>query len=236
MIEILYSFFAGLLTFLSPCVLPLLPSYLAYVGGLKVMQKDRIDDASRRKLLLHVVLFILGFSLVFISLGFAGSLLSKLIVSYREGFRIVAGSLLIFLGLLTLDLIPFTPLYKHLSLSVKDRGGGIVGSFVLGFTFGASWSPCVGPALSSVLIVSLGSENTLSAIIPLLSFSMGLGVPFFVSALIFDRILKYFSVIKGFARFSKAALGFLLILFGAILLTGLHVKLTKGFLRALSFF
>lgn len=232
--ETLYAFFAGLLTFFSPCVLPLLPSYLAYIGGLKVI--DGSSNQERMRMILHVLFFILGFSLVFTSFGFAGSLLSKILVSYKTELRIISGGMLVFLGLLTLDLIPLLPLYRHLFLTVKERNAGVISSLILGFSFAASWSPCIGPALSSVLIISLGSEDTISALLPLLFFSAGLAIPFFLSSLLFDRVLVHFSLLKGFTKIAKLILGFLLIIFGLFLLSGLHQRFIQEFLRVLNSF
>ncbi len=231
--NLFYSFLAGLFSFFSPCLLPLLPSYLVYIGNISSFSTFQSE---KKSLIYHTLFFIAGFSSVFASFGALGSLIGKLLIGYKTYILIIGGTVLVIFGLFTMGLLNLPFLVRQIGIDLKERPQGLAGSFLVGITFGLGWSPCIGPALSSVLFLSLTSEKTSEAVIPPLFYSLGLGVPFFVSALLVDVLLKHFAKIGTFAKYGKLILGFLLIVIGVALITGHYVELTLRLSKLQRFF
>ena len=220
-VSVLIAFSAGLLSFISPCVLPLVPSYITYITG--VSFKELTDAEARAKLrwttIFHSLLFIMGFSMVFILMGASASYLGQLLARYQYWIMKVGGVLIIILGIHFTGIIrlPFLEMEKRFEL--KKRPLGYVGSFLVGIVFAAGWTPCIGPILSTILLYASTTKNFTTGILLLTVYSMGLGVPFFLSSLAFNLFLSTFERIKRYMRVVTMVSGFFLIAIGILFLT-----------------
>jgi len=233
-IGLLVAFTAGLLSFLSPCVLPLVPSYIGFLTGMTAG-----EVSSRRHLaLLHALLFVLGFSLIFILLGASATALGKALMLYREWIMRVGGVLIILFGLVCLNVIKIGFLTQERRWHLEDKPVGFLGSALVGIAFGAGWTPCIGPILGSVLGLA-ATEGDLSRGILLLSvYSAGLAIPFLLAALALDRFFDWFQGFRKYLPWVQRISGILLIIVGILMLTGSFTRmaswlqqLTPSFLR-----
>ena len=217
----LLSFLEGIITFISPCLLPMLPIYITYFTG----QDEKSDT------LKNAAGFVLGFSLVFILLGaFAGSL-GSLLLRHQAAVNIVTGLAIVILGLNFLEVlrIPFLNTTKRLQF--RKLKSGFFSSVVFGVVFSIGWTPCVGAFLGSALMLAAGSGETLKGILLLAAYSLGLGIPFILSALLIERLKSGFDFIKKHYKLVNAISGLILVLSGIMMMTGLFGRL----LAALSF-
>lgn len=211
------AFISGLLSFFSPCILPLVPSYLIFISGITFDDYTELQSKKYRKIvLIHSLAFILGFSFVFVVLGISSSALGKLLSNYQVYVTRIGGFILIILGLYYLDLVKIPFLNREKVFHLKKKPFGLFGSFIIGITFSLGWTPCVGPALSSILIIASTTEDIWEGVYLLGIYSLGLAIPFLVSALIFDQLFgllkKYISIVK----YSMKVLGVLFILIGVL--------------------
>jgi len=220
-ISVLIAFSAGLLSFVSPCVLPLIPSYITYITG--VSFKELAESGARAKVrwttISHSLLFIMGFSTIFIVLGASASYLGQLLIRYQYWLMKGGGVLIIILGIQFTGIInlPFLQMERRFELRKKPLG--YVGSFLVGIVFAAGWTPCVGPILSTILLYASTSKSFATGVLLLTVYSMGLGVPFFLSSLAFNSFLSAFERIKQYMRVVTIISGFFLIGIGILLLT-----------------
>ena len=219
-ISILIAFTAGLLSFASPCVLPLVPSYITYITG--VSFQDLTSEETRKKLkwatLVHSLLFILGFSTVFILMGASASYLGQLLSRYQYWIVKIGGVLIILLGIhFVLQIFPFLQIEKRIHFEKKSLG--YLGSFLVGIVFAAGWTPCIGPILSAILIYASTSQNMTTGIALLAAYSMGLGIPFLVASLAFNLFLSAFRKMQRYMRVIIFVSGFFLIAIGILILT-----------------
>ncbi len=230
------AFGAGLASFLSPCVLPLIPSYLSYITGLSVEELSR--DASARKSLrqvsLHAILFIVGFSAVFMILGASASALGKLFLQYQTGVRRAGGVLILFLGAYLAGFLKVGFLSREKKLSLPNHPTGWFGSFFVGAIFAFGWTPCVGPILGSILVLAGASQSLREGLLYLSVYSLGLGLPFFLSALAMNGFLSSFQRIKRYLHGIEVTSGLLLMAIGVALVTNTFVRLTYFLNQALS--
>lgn len=222
-ISLVMAFFAGVLTFLSPCVLPLIPAYISFITGVSINelivgQKEREKVTGR--ILLEIVLFIIGFSLVFILLGASASYLGKLLLTHIRLLRTVGGILVIFFGLYIAGgfQMGFLGYEKRIHLQMKPAN--IFGSLIVGIVFALGWTPCAGPILASILTYASAQEAVGKGILLLSSYSLGLGIPFLISGMAINLFLKSFRKVKKYLKFLSVVSGGLLILFGILILTG----------------
>lgn len=211
---------AGALSFLSPCVLPLFPSYLSFVTGLSLedMQAHR-GGGTRRRLAGSALLFILGFSLVFVSMGASFSLLGGLFYDHQRVIQTVGGILIALFGLQVAGWLRIPFLLRERRVELQSRPAGYLGAFLVGVTFAAGWTPCVGPILGSVLSLAGAAGTAGTGTVLLAAYSLGLGIPFFLSALAVDRFFTIFDRFKRFLPVLNTAAGVILILVGALLAT-----------------
>lgn len=224
------AFFAGLLSFLSPCVLPLIPVYLSFISG-ESLAEIREGKTGRMQLFLRSLCFVLGFTFVFVLLAllfgtgahFIGSSLPRIIMR-------VAGAVVILLGLnMIFDFIPF--LRGELKAQVPNKAVGFSKAFLFGMLFAAGWSPCIGPILSSILLFAAQSGNAVKSALLLGAYSLGLGLPFLLVGLFFDKaepLLKWF---KCHARAVKITAGLLIIFFGILMLTAGLASISIFFIK-----
>lgn len=232
--EITYwiAFTAGILSFASPCVLPLIPSYLTYITGLSFSQLDdeHPDAKVRLTVLLHSLCFILGFSVIFILLGAIAGIASSNIQMYlREGLGWVEkiGGLLIFLfGVHMTGLFHFGVLLGEKRVQLQQKPSGFAGTFVVGIAFAAGWTPCIGPILASILMVAASSGQVGEGVSLLTLYSLGLGLPFLLSGLLFHQFLTAFKRLRKYIRMIEIGTGVMLMAVGIMLMFNLLGRLT----------
>ena len=182
-ISLIAAFSAGLLSFVSPCVLPLVPSYISYITGLSV---EQLTDAServkfRKAIVVNSLLFIGGFSSVFIAFGASASFLGQILITHQDLIRRVGGALIIVFGLYLLGILNLTFLKMEQRYQFRNRPAGYLGSFLIGVAFAAGWTPCVGPVLGSILLYASTTDSLFSGVVLLTFYSLGLGLPLFLS-------------------------------------------------------
>ena len=220
------AFVAGVLSFLSPCVLPLVPSYLAYVGG-----STATGGARRALTLRNSLLFILGFSLVFIALGASASVLGGLLREHRRWLVVFGGVLVIFFGLVMLGAFKLPLLYRDARLRFGGDSSTPVGAVLLGMAFAAGWTPCIGPVLGGVLTLA-GEVGTLGyGVVLLFCYALGLAVPFFLAALALERFLGFSKSFRRHLVWVERAAGGLLVVAGVLMLTGTYTTLNAYLIR-----
>jgi len=234
-ISALIAFSAGLLSFVSPCVLPLVPSYLTYITGVSFKELSELKGKGKLRwsTTVHSLLFILGFSSVFILMGASASYLGQLLARYQDWIMKGGGILIILLGIHFTGIInlPFLQMEKRIELRKKPLG--YLGSFLVGIIFAAGWTPCIGPILSTILIYASTSKNFTTGIFLLVVYSMGLGIPFFLSSLAFNSFLLTFEKMKRFMRVITIASGVFLIIIGILILTDTFREI-NNYLNALT--
>jgi len=229
------AFSAGLLSFVSPCVLPLVPSYITYITG--VSFKELTDAETRSKLrwatIFHSLFFIMGFSLIFILMGASASYLGQLLTEYQSWIMKGGGVLIILLGIQFTGIIniPFLQMEKRFEMRRKPLG--YLGSFLVGMAFAAGWTPCIGPILSTILIYASTTKSFTTGILLLTYYSIGLGIPFFLSSLAFNSFLSAFDKIKRYMRVITIISGLFLIGIGILFLTDTF-KDINSYLNALT--
>ena len=228
-VSVLIAFSAGLLSFASPCVLPLVPSYITYITG--VSFKDLSEGESGRRLrwltISHSLLFILGFSLIFVLMGASASYLGQALIQYQSWIMKIGGVLIIILGIHFTGLVSIPFLQMERRFELKKKPMGYFGSFLVGIVFAAGWTPCVGPILSTILLYASTSKNFSTGIVLLAAYSMGLGIPFFIASLAFNTFLSAFDRIKRYMRVIMLVSGIFLILIGVLLITDLYSTLNN---------
>ena len=210
-------FLAGLVSFLSPCVLPLVPPYLGYLGGTTIdhmTAQKGLEDHIWRRVVLASLFFVLGFSTVFVSLGASASVLGQLIQTYRFELGIVAGVIIIIFGLHFLGVLRIPLLYSEARYQSNVDGASLLGAYVMGLAFAFGWTPCIGPILSTVLAVA-ANEATLGAGVRLLAvYSLGLGVPFILAAVAIRPFMGFMQRFRRHLGLMEKIMGVLLILTG----------------------
>jgi cytochrome c-type biogenesis protein len=214
------AFAAGLLSFLSPCVLPILPGYLSFMTGLTTTE---LSAGERRAsiVLIPSVLFVLGFSTVFVALGASASVLGSVLVEYRSAITIVAGVFVFAFGLLLTGVIRVPWLYGEARVDLeKTRRFGRGASYVMGMAFAAGWTPCVGPILGTILALAASSGGVVHGAALLLAYSLGLGVPFIATALLFGQLKGVLRWLNRHALIVNRVAGAILMVVGILIVTG----------------
>lgn len=209
------AFGAGLASFLSPCVLPLIPSYITFITG---MTLDDVPRA-RRVALVHALLFVLGFSLIFLALGASATLIGRLLVTYRVWISRVGGLLVLAFGLYLLGLFKLDAFARERRIHITDKPLGYLGTVVVGIAFGAGWTPCIGPILGAILTLAATRSSVAQGTALLAVYSLGLALPFLLTAFALDRFLVWFQRFRPFLVWVERISGILLILLGILLVT-----------------
>jgi cytochrome c-type biogenesis protein len=211
------AFISGLLSFFSPCILPLVPSYLIFISGITFDDYTGLQSRKYRKIvLIHSLAFILGFSFVFVALGISSSVLGRLLSNYQVYVMRIGGFILIILGLYYLDIVKIPFLNREKVFHLQEKPVGLFGSFIIGVTFSLGWTPCVGPALSSILIIASTTESIWGGIYLLGLYSLGLAIPFMISAFIFDQLFGLMKKFSSIVKYSMKILGVLFIIIGVL--------------------
>jgi cytochrome c-type biogenesis protein len=214
------AFLAGLVSFLSPCVLPLVPGYVSLISGVGVEQLKTQESQLLRKVMLNSVAFILGFSVVFITLGAVATEVSQMLSRYRSILAQIAGVVIILFGLHLTGVFKIKALYTDARLHSVKGGSTAWGAFVIGFAFAFGWTPCVGPVLTVILTFAAAQDSITKGIMLLAIYSMGLAVPFLLTALGVERFLKFYSRFRAHMHAIEVASGVLLIALGILLVLG----------------
>lgn len=214
-VGLLVSFSAGLLSFLSPCVLPLIPSYISFITGMSLDELPR----ARRTALVHSLLFIAGFTLIFLALGAAATTVGRALLAYRDWISRVGGVLIILFGLYLLGAFDVGILSRERRLHLATKPVGYLGTLLVGVAFGAGWTPCIGPILGSILIYTSSSADLGRGLLLLLTYSLGLAIPFLIASLAINRFLTAFARLRRHLVWISRAGGVLLIAIGLLLLT-----------------
>jgi cytochrome c-type biogenesis protein len=211
---IVLAFTAGLLSFLSPCVLPLIPSYVTFITGLSLEDVQR----SRRAALVHSLLFVLGFTLIFVALGASATVVGRLLVAYRIWITRVGGALVVLFGLYLLGVIRVAAFDRERRVHLANKPVGYLGTVLVGVAFGAGWTPCLGPILGAILTYTAASADLATGLPLLLAYSFGLALPFLLAAVAVERFLSAVTRIRPYlARVSQIS-GVLLIVVGVMMM------------------
>lgn len=213
------AFLAGIVSFLSPCVLPLVPGYLSYVAGTS-LETLRDSGRSRLQALSYAACFVLGFSAVFIAFGASATALGGLLLSWRYELGIVAGIVVLLFGLHLAGLLPLHWLEREARFHTEVRGGRVVGAFLLGLAFAFGWTPCIGPVLGVILTMSASTADLQTGTALLAVYSMGLGLPFLLAALFTDVLLERLRQLSRTGRRLQQVAGVLLAVAGMLMITG----------------
>jgi len=212
------AFLAGMASFLAPCVLPLVPAYLSYLSGYTVTAAETVDAKTRSHVVMHALSFALGFTIIFVLLGTAAGALGRLVRG--DWLRYPGGALMIVFGLTLTGALHISLFERQSQLSVKRRTDwGYTSSLLTGLAFGAGWTPCVGPVLSSILVLSADQATLLRGLLLLLAYSAGMGIPFLLAGLLVDRAGKLFRRLARYQPIIQKVTGVLIILVGIVLIT-----------------
>lgn len=216
------AFGAGLASFLSPCVLPLIPSYITFITGLS------LDDAgrARRATLVHALLFVAGFSLIFLALGASATIIGRLLVTYRVWISRVGGVLVLAFGLYLLGVFNLGAFARERRIHLTDKPLGYLGTVLVGIAFGAGWSPCIGPILGSILTYAATQAEVSRGVALLGAYSLGLAVPFVIAAVAVERFLEAFAVIRRHLVWVTRAAGAVLVVVALLMITDYLTVLT----------
>ncbi len=225
MMEITFfgAFIAGLLSFASPCVLPLIPAYISFLGGASLSQlteEDGIDVATQKRVFHSAIAFVLGFSTVFISLGATATAISALIAQNSLLLGQIAGTIIVIFGLHYMGVFRIGFLNFEKRFHLENKPAGLMGSYILGLAFAFGWTPCVGPILASVLMVAASGDSVGYGVSLLTVYAAGLGIPFLIAAFAVKPFMKFLARFKKQMRKIELTIGILLIITGIAIFTG----------------
>lgn len=219
---------AGLLSFLSPCILPLVPPFLCYMAG--VSAAETVIEAApvpRRRTVLTALCFVAGFSLVFVGLGATASVFGRFIAGHLSQLGLVAGLVIIMMGLHFLGLLRIPLLYRSATIDVGRKPAGLLGAFVMGLAFAFGWTPCAGPVLAAVLMMAGAEATVAKGALLLAAYSLGTGIPFLISAAFMSEFMTLLKGIKPHLALVEKTMGGFLVLTGAAFLTGVVPRMSE---------
>lgn len=227
------AFLAGLLSFISPCVLPIVPPYLAYLAGMSFneVQNAEADRAASRRIALASVAFVLGFTTVFVALGATASLIGQSLARYFDILAVVAGILILLMGLHFLGVFRIALLYREARVTVQRKPAGVVGSYVMGLAFAFGWTPCVGPILAAILFMAGAQETVGQGALLLGLYALGIGIPFVLAGLFASRFLAVAGRFKKHMAAIEKAMGALLVVTGILFMTGQMSRIAQWLLE-----
>ena len=211
------AFFAGLISFLSPCVLPLIPGYISYISGTSF---DKLVEKRKSLIVIKTIFFALGFSIVFIALGSTASLIGNFLLNNSDVFRIIAGIIIIFFSLQLIGMINFKFMNKDIRIFTGQYNHNLTFPLLVGAAFGFGWTPCIGPILGSILTLAAIEENISKSALLLSSYSLGLAIPFIVSGVLIDKFLLFSKSFRKYISIITKVGGAILLLTGIAILTG----------------
>jgi len=213
------AFGAGILSFLSPCVLPLVPGYISFLSGMSL--EELREGTNHRKILrnagLTSVFFVIGFSIVFVALGASATFVGKLLAKHMIILTRIAGVVIVILGLHLLGVMRIGWLNYEKRLKIKRFRPGFLGAMMIGFAFGFGWTPCIGPILAGILALAAGQETVIKGMLLLAVYSSGLGIPFIITGLAVGMFMRFFERYKRFIRWGEIIAGLFLIGIGVLI-------------------
>ncbi|MBC6443798.1 MAG: cytochrome c biogenesis protein CcdA [Rhodobacteraceae bacterium] len=218
--SLIVALLAGVISFLSPCVLPIVPPYLAYMGGVSMGDMQRPDRDIRTRATLAALFFVLGLSTVFLVLGFTASLLGQFFLVWKDRLLILAGLVIMVFGAHFIGVFRIGFLDRDVRMDAGDCGGSAVGAYVLGLAFAFGWTPCIGPILGAILALAAVEESTSRGIVLLGFYALGLGIPFLLVALFFPRLSRIMARINRHLDRIEKVIGVLLWTVGLLMMTG----------------
>lgn len=240
MLDVTYggAFLAGLLSFVSPCVLPIVPPYMAYLAGLTF---DELEDDNRcaestRQLILSAAGFVLGFTTVFVALGTTASVIGQSIARHFDTLSIIAGTIIIVMGLHFLGAFRIGLLYREARFQIHRRPAGLAGAYVLGLAFAFGWTPCVGPVLAAILFIAGAEATAMRGALLLTIYSAGIGLPFLLAAFFASRFLNWAARFKRHMHRVEVAMGGILVLTGVLFMTGQMAEIANWLLETFPVF
>lgn len=211
------AFVAGLVSFLSPCVLPLVPGYVSLISGVGVEELKVRERGVLASVMRNSLMFVLGFSVVFVSLGALATSMGQLLNQYKNQLAVVAGAIIVLFGLHLTGILRIKALYADKRLHSVKANPTMIGAFIIGFAFAFGWTPCVGPILSAVLTLAASQESVMRGIALLAVYSAGLAVPFLLTAFGIDYFLEFYSRFRRYLNVLEVSTGVLLIFFGVLI-------------------
>lgn len=228
-VSIIMALLAGLASFLSPCILPMIPSYLAFITGISLeeLSQDQNLKKVRKSVITNSLFFILGFSILFIAMGASATFLGKFLSRNIRWLEIIGGSLVVILGLHFAGLFKIKFLDREKKIHLNKKPLGLFGTILVGMAFGAGWTPCVGPILGSILTMAAATQDIAKGIILLISYSIGLGIPFLLAGLLIHKFFEYFKTIQKYFRVITLVGGILLVIIGILLITGYFTTISS---------
>jgi len=239
-VTLLAAFGAGLLSFISPCVLPLIPGYLSYISGLSLDEMRGTPAvaggsavavaptvAARRQVVLSSIAFILGFSLVFVSLGAAASAIGQFLAQQQALFNRIAGAVIIVFGLHTMGVLRIEWLYQEKRVHTSRKPAGLLGAGLVGIAFAFGWTPCIGPILAGILALASSQDTVGKGVQMLAVYSLGLGVPFLATALMIERFFGAMGRIRRYYHTIELVSGALLVVIGLLIFTNRFTVIAK---------
>ena len=215
---LLVAFIAGLISFLSPCVLPIVPPYLAYMSGIAL--NDLENKKGRQKIIFTALFFVLGLSTVFIFLGFSASAIGTVFFEYQNLLNTIAGLVIMLFGLHFLDILRLKVLDREARFEVENYQGTAFGSYVLGLAFAFGWTPCIGPQLGAILSLAASNGSIAKGTFLLTFYAIGLGIPFIICAIFINRVEGFLKLLKQYFKIIERIMGLLLWTVGLLMLTG----------------
>lgn len=227
------AFLAGLISFISPCVLPIVPPYLAYLAGVsfsELSQSSESGTASKR-IVISAILFVLGFTTVFVMLGASASFVGRSVSQYFDVLATIAGVVIIVMGLHFLGLLRINLLFREARIHVKTKPAGVWSAYVIGLAFAFGWTPCVGPVLAAILFVAGAEDTALRGAMLLATYSMGIGIPFIIAALFARQFLGWANRFKQHLGKVEKVMGGMLVITGILFLTGAMPLIAFWFLE-----
>lgn len=213
----------GVLSFLSPCVLPIVPPYLAFMGGSSI---DDMAEGRDKGVIVKAIFFVMGLSTVFIFLGFAASAFGQVFLQYQREMAIAAGVVIIIFGLHFLGLLRIPLLYREARFDAGDRGGSLFGAYILGLAFAFGWTPCIGPILGTILSLAAQEDSISRGVILMAFYAVGLGIPFILAAMFMRKFLSSMGRLKKHMGLIEKVMGGLLLVVGVMLVTGLFTEMS----------
>ena len=226
------AFLAGLLSFVSPCVLPIVPPYLAYLAGVSFadLQSEEFERERARRIILSAIAFVAGFSTVFVALGATASVIGQTIAEYFNALSIVAGIIILVMGLHFLGVFRIGFLYREARVDVRSKPAGFVGAYVMGLAFAFGWTPCVGPVLAAILFIAGAEDTALRGAGLLAVYSFGIGLPFILAAVFASRFIGWANRFKRHMGTVEKAMGGLLVITGILFMTGQMSRIAQWLL------
>jgi cytochrome c-type biogenesis protein len=232
-VSIYMAFVAGLISFLSPCILPIVPGYISFLSGMSVEEIE--GSGEKRLLLVNSIFFITGFSVVFILLGASATMMGAFLTSKMSILTKIAGLVIILFGIFKLGLIRHLAFYREARFQLKDRRFGVFGAMLIGAAFAFGWTPCIGPILGSILAYAATLGKVSQGISLLVIYSMGLGVPFLIVTFALNRFFRIFDRIKKHLRLIEIVSGIIMIILGLMIMSN-KLILIPGYLYFLNKF